>query len=242
MISYYDIHTHILPGIDDGSRNIEETREMLRMERDQGVLHIIATPHFTAGEHPISIEELQHALEQTREAAREIDPAMTIDLGQELLNGPGMLEALKKGEALTLAGTRYILVEFLPYDRYSVIYQALYGYIMEGYIPIVAHMERYDALKKNQNNIDELIKLGAYFQMNTESLVGGFFHREAAYHRSLVENGMIHFLGSDCHRKDYRKPLMQDALRYFSKEFRKESNFLKLVSEYPQVMLADKSL
>lgn len=242
MIPYYDIHTHILPGVDDGSRDMEETRQMLRMEREQGVLHIIATPHFAVGDRQVTPEKLKQALEQTREAAREVDPDMTVDLGNELLNGPGILEALRTGEALTMAGTRYILVEFLPSDRYSTMYQALHGYIMGGYIPIVAHMERYDALERNQDNIDELIKLGVYFQMNTESLIGGLFQRKAAYHRHLVENGLIHFLGSDCHRKEYRTPLMQDAFRYLSKEFRNGTELLKIVQEHPQMMLADKIL
>lgn len=242
MISYYDIHTHILPGIDDGSRDMEETRQMLRMEREQGVYHIIATPHFAVGDQQATSKQLQSALEETRAAARKLDPHMTVDLGNELLNGPGMLEALRRGEALTMAGTRYILVEFLPSDRYSVIYQALHDYIMEGYIPIVAHMERYEALRRNWDNIEEIIKLGAYFQMNTGSLIGGLFRRRAAYHRRLVEAGYIHFLGSDCHGSDRRTPMMQDALKHLSREFRQGNTFRKLIQDHPRRMLTDKFL
>lgn len=242
MTGLYDIHTHILPGVDDGSRNMQETRRMLQMQRQQGVLHVIAAPHFAVGERQESPENLRSVLNQVREIAKQIDPEMTIDLGNELLNGPGVITALQQGEALTLAGTRYILVEFLPSDRYSLIYQSLRDYIMEGYIPVVAHMERYEALLSDRNRIVELIMLGAYFQMNAESLMGRRFSRRPAVCRRLVEEGMIHFIGSDCHRSDHRIPLMQDALAYLSGDFRQSGSFLKLVQGNPQKLMADQFL
>lgn len=242
MMALYDIHTHILPGVDDGSQNMQETKRMLQMERQQGVLHVIATPHYAVGDSQTSPEKLYSVLEQVREIARKIDPEMTVDLGNELLNGPGMIEALQKGEALTLAGTRYILIEFLPTDRYSVIYQALRDYIMEGYIPVVAHMERYEALVSDRNRIVELIMSGAYFQMNAESLIGRRFSRRPVACRRLLEDGLIHLMGSDCHHDDQRIPVMQDALTYLSKEFRQSRNFRKLVQDNPKALLANKFL
>ena len=242
MIALYDVHTHILPGVDDGSRDMEETKRMLQMERDQGVMHVIATPHFAVGDRQAPPEKLRSILEQVREVAKQIDPEMTVDLGNELLNGSGMIQALQQGEALTLADTRYILVEFLPKDRYSTIYHALRDYIMEGYIPLVAHVERYEALMSDRNRMEELISLGAYFQMNAESLMGRRFSRRATACRRLVENGLIHMLGSDCHRSDRRVPLMQDALDHLSRDFRQSGKFQKLVQDNPQTLLADKFL
>lgn len=242
MIALYDVHTHILPGVDDGSRDMEETKQMLQMEHQQGVMHVIATPHFAVGDQQASPEKLKSILEQVREAARQLDPEMTVDLGNELLNGPGMIQALQQGEALTIADTRYILVEFLPTDRYSVIYHALHDYIMEGYIPLVAHVERYEALVSDRSRMEELIRLGAYFQMNAESLIGRRFSRRTAACRRLVEDGLIHMIGSDCHRSDRRVPLMQDALARLSREFRQSGSFQKLVQDNPQALLADKFL
>lgn len=242
MTGLYDVHTHILPGVDDGSRNMQETRRMLQMQRQQGVLHVIATPHFAVGDRQKSPDQLRDILEQVKETAKRIDPEMTLDLGNELLNGPGVTRALQQGEALTLAGTRYILVEFLPTDRYSVIYQALRDYIMEGYIPVVAHMERYETLMSDRKKIEELIMLGAYFQMNAESLIGRRFSRRPAVCRRLVEEGLIHFIGSDCHRSDQRTPVMEDALSYLSKDYRQSGDFRKLVLDNPQKLLADQFL
>ncbi len=242
MVALYDVHTHILPGVDDGSRNMDETKRMLQMERQQGVLHVIATPHFAVGNRQAAPEELRSILEQVRETAGQIDPDMTVDLGNELLNSPGIIRALQQGEALTLADTRYILVEFLPTDRYSLIYQALHDYIMAGYIPVVAHVERYEALMSHQGRMEELIMLGACFQMNAECLTGRRFSRRPKLCRRLVEEGMIHLIGSDCHRHDQRIPVMQDALAYLSADFRQSGSFRKLVQKNPEAMLADKFL
>lgn len=237
-IAMYDIHTHILPGVDDGARSLEETENMLQQEWQQGVRHIIATPHYAAGDTQ-SPEKLRLLLESVRETARKMDPEMTVDLGNELLHGPGMIESLQRGEALTLAGTRYVLVEFLPTERYSVIYQALRSYIMEGYLPVVAHVERYETLISHWNHMEETRRLGAYFQVNAGSLIGGFFQRRAAACRRLVEEGMISLIGSDCHREDRRVPVMRDALAYLSRNFRESEDFWKLVRGNPQALLTD---
>lgn len=237
---YYDIHTHILPGVDDGSKSMEESQDMLRQSYEQGVRHIVATPHYSMSGPNRPVEELQQKLEQLQRAAGDIAPDLTVQLGNELLNGPGMIEALRRGEALTLAGTRYILVEFLPQDKYQTLYHSLHDYIMAGYIPIVAHMERYEALYKDYDRIEELSKLGCYFQMNTESITGGLLNRRAAYHRRLIREGYIQFLGSDCHGREYRKPLMKDALKYFGQEPGESRLLQNILCNYPQTMLTDK--
>ncbi len=240
MAGYYDIHTHILPGMDDGARTKEETVQMLKLAYEEGVRHIIATPHFTPGEKNPSRETLEKALEFTQEEARKIDPSMTVALGNEILHDAGALSALKKGEALTLGGTRYILVEFMPSDSYNKIYSAMREYVMNGYIPIMAHMERYESLVKAYDSLKELSELGVYFQMNTESIIGGLFQRKAAYHRKLVEEGYIQFFGSDCHRGEKRRlPQMESALKYLDKEFMGDKLWESIFSKNPEKMLAD---
>ena len=237
---YYDIHTHILPEVDDGSESLEESVEMLHIAYEQGVRHMVATPHFAADESNAPVEELKEKLELLRRQAERMDEHFTLELGNELLDGPGAIEALKEGRALTLAGTHYILVEFVPMEKYHKIRQSLHTYIMGGYIPVVAHMERYEALYKHQEYMEELIKMGCYFQMNTQSLQGGIFNRKASYHRHLVEDGYIHFLGSDCHGSQYRKPFMKDALRYFGKDALDEPFLENVLCRNPKAMLENR--
>ena len=105
---FYDIHTHILPGVDDGSKSPEESKQMLQMAYDQGVRHIVATPHFSVNGKNHPVEELQDKLKLLRQMAAEIDPSFTVDLGNELLNGPGIIEELTSinhgGDALYFGG------------------------------------------------------------------------------------------------------------------------------------------
>lgn len=240
MKEYYDIHTHILPGVDDGARNIGETEEMLRIASEEGIRHIIATPHFAVGDCNPSVAHLMKTLSEVKEAAKRVAPGITITLGNELLDGPGIIPALQAGTALTLAGTRYILVEFMPADSYSKIYHSLRDYIMNGYIPIVAHVERYEELIKQYEDLKEIIKLGAYLQMNAESIIGGIFHRKASYCRRLLEEGYIHFLGSDCHRSDRRVPVMKSALKYLRTDLQGYDSYRGILIDNPAGVLADK--
>lgn len=240
MAGYYDIHTHILPGVDDGARDMDETREMLCIAYEEGIRHIVATPHFALDRENASVEELQEKLREVRKLAGDVVPDMKFSLGNELLDSAGMAAALKEGRALTLGGTRYILVEFLPGEGYSKIYASLRNYIMNGYIPVVAHMERYEALVRRSDNLLELMKLGAFFQMNAASLTGGIFHRSAVYHRRLLEEGYIHFLGSDCHHKDVRAPLMKSVLRHMRKDFSSSDIGRSVLEGNPANMLSDR--
>lgn len=234
--AYFDIHTHIVPGVDDGAESLEESLEMISQMREQGVLNIVATPHYPDGK----TEKIKDAFDMLKMSVEDKYPDMKLYLGNELLNGPGVIEALKNKTALTIAGTKYILVEFLPSDSQRKIYSALREYILEGYIPIVAHVERYEALHKNYDILDEIINMGAYIQMNTESLVGGMFDRRAAYCRKLLENGYIHFLGSDCHGAEKRKPLMKHAIEKLKPGFVNSKLAEKILFENPIKMLDGK--
>ena len=234
--AYFDIHTHIVPGVDDGADSLEESLEMISQMREQGVLNIVATPHYPDGK----TEKIKDAFDMLKKSVEDKYPDMKLYLGNELLNGPGVIEALKDKKALTIADTKYILVEFLPGDSQRKIYSALREYILEGYIPIVAHVERYEALHKNYDFLDEIINMGAYIQMNTESLVGGMFDRRAAYCRKLLENGYIHFLGSDCHGAQKRRPLMKHAIEKLKPGFVNSKLAEKILFENPIKMLDGK--
>lgn len=234
--SYYDIHTHIVPGVDDGAGSLEESMEMIRQMREQGVLNIIATPHYPDSK----TEKIRDAFDMLKKSVEDKYPDMKLYLGNELLNGPEIIEALENKKALTIADTKYILVEFLPGDSQRKIYSALREYILKGYIPIVAHVERYEALHKNYDFLDEIINMGVYIQMNTESFTGGMFDRRAAYCRKLLENGYIHFLGSDCHGAERRKPLMKDAIGKLKPGFVNSRLAEKILFENPMNMLEGK--
>lgn len=214
---YIDIHTHILPGVDDGSGSMEETIKMLELAHEQNIETIIATPHYAVGARNASVEKLMSIREQVQMEASKIHKDMRILLGNELYYSDSVLESLKAKEALTLADSRYVLVEFSTRDAYNTMYKGLGNLIRSGYIPIIAHIERYRCLEKKEYLIGELMELGCYIQMNGDSLQGGFFDSEAKYNRKLVNQGLVQFIGSDCHDLKLRVPSLNLAYEILQK-------------------------
>ena len=177
-MKYTDIHSHILPGVDDGAADMEETLEMLKEAYEQGVRTIFATPHYIPGRKKKSAEELRQIHAEVCVAAKESMPDLKILLGNEIYCREGVLSSITEGRALTLADTAYVLLEFSTH----ISYKELFGYIKaisgKHYRPIIAHVERYGCLYRKEELIRELIGAGAYIQMNTESLPGGSFTRQ----------------------------------------------------------------
>jgi len=204
---YIDIHTHILPGVDDGPVHMEESISMLKMEYEQGVVAIIATPHYMAGRDNIPVDELELIKDRLQEEASKIAPDLKIYLGNELLYSDSIIDDLQAKKALTLAGSRYVLVEFLPAVEYNRLFRAVSDFVNAGYIPIIAHAERYQCLRHKKQLICDLIDAGCYIQMNASSLAGNIFNNpDALYNARLINSGLVHFIGSDCHDTIRRKP------------------------------------
>jgi len=217
-IDYIDVHAHILPGVDDGSGSMEETIRMLQIANKQQIRIIIATPHYAVGAKNLPAEELVTIKDRVQVEAVKINKDMQILLGNELFYSDSILEALKSGKALTLAGSRYALVEFSTRDSYDTMYKGLGNLIRAGYAPIIAHIERYHCFEKKEYLISDLIELGCYIQMNSDSLCGGIFNTEAKSNRKLVSEGLVHFIGSDCHDDKIRVPNMISTVEILQKK------------------------
>lgn len=207
---FVDIHTHILPGIDDGSRDWAQTERMLQLQSEQGVTDIIATPHFDMEQNYQNPQKLRELVEEANVHARESGIEITLYTGCEVLYTPGVIEAYQKGDILTLADSQYLLVEFFPRSPYREICEAVASFVREGATPVIAHVERYECLMNQYDRLYELMKMGAVMQMNSRSLLGKRFDKRVRLCRKMVKNGFIHFLGSDCHNEDERPPKMQE--------------------------------
>ena len=145
QLEMIDIHAHILPGIDDGARNWEETGHLLEAAWAQGVRHIIATPHFSR---KTDMEQLRQLKAGVRELAHRKGLELEISLGQELRYFEELPLYLEQGRALTLAESRYALVEFKPGDGFQTIRRAVRELVQSGFIPVLAHAERYLCLRE----------------------------------------------------------------------------------------------
>ena len=235
-----DVHSHIIPGADDGCRYIGETLEMLKLAYSQGVRGVIATPHYVRGHNRMSADTLKEKTEKLRDSVKAVLPGMKIYQGQEILYFDGVTEKLASGEALTLEGTRYVLVEFMPSVPYNELFQAVRTLLLAGYFPILAHIERYQCLRKG-GYVEELIHVGACMQMNYRCLSRAKGLAERAWCRKTVLEGNIHLLGTDMHRLDYRPPELEKTLAWLKKRGGEELT-RKLTAENPTAILAGGSL
>lgn len=220
---FVDIHTHILPGIDDGSRDWAQTERMLQLQSEQGVTDIIATPHFDTEQNDQNPQKLRELVMEANEHAKNKGIEITIHTGCEVLYTPGVLEAYRKGDILTLADSQYLLLEFFPRSSYQEISEAVSSFSMEGVTPVLAHVERYECLMNQYDRLYEMMKKGAVMQMNSRSLLGKRFDKRVRMCRKMVENGFIHFLGSDCHNEEERPPKMQEPHDVIAKLYGEKS-------------------
>jgi protein-tyrosine phosphatase len=233
---WIDIHSHILPSVDDGSVNIEQTRNMLKMAYEEGIIHMIATPHYGAGCRNPDIKELQRKLKQVQEEAKKIDENFQIELGNELYYSEDIIEHLRKKMALTLANTRYVLVEFPADESFRNIRTGLHRLLIYGYLPILAHVERYEALFHNFEGIEELIKLGVYTQVNIKSLQGSVLDSRKGFCRRLLDEGYIHFIATDAHSDHNRDARMGKGVDYIYKRYGSELVNQLLVKNTKQLL------
>lgn len=204
-----DIHAHILPGLDDGARDMKESVKLLMLAASQGVVGVIATPHYSRRRTMYGLDQLAQDLQHK---IRRFYPDFFVKWGQETFYHNELVDRLHAGEAYTMAQSRYVLVEFDPSVPYENLFQGIRRLETAGYQPVLAHMERYACLR--QKGAQELVSGGCKLQMNYSSLAGSWLSSEVRWCRKQVESGMIHLLGTDMHRVDYRPPELKEAWKW----------------------------
>ena len=213
-----DIHTHILPNIDDGSKSVRETLQMITEARNAGFTHIITTSHFIENSYNapksyrrIMISDFQKYINKARLNVELYD-------GAEIFITPNIIKLLKLNIAPTMAHRRYVLFE-LPLNA-KVVYT---NYVIDdlialGYIPIIAHPERYKVVQHNYKVALEWVERGAYLQANYASIIDVYGKEARKTLLKLLECNAITFLGSDCHRSASIYTKMNEiSKRYISK-------------------------
>lgn len=231
----FDIHTHILPDVDDGAKDADETKRMLQIASEEGVDAIVATPHFTCGMSKKQTQKRIELYEAVRNWWKKKEPDKELYLGNELFYGESLVEALEEGVALTMNGTRYVLVEFPIYADFSYVQKAVRTLQYAGYFPIIAHVERYENMQ-DRGKIQSLVDMGAYIQVNVSSIIGN--HGLIAQHRIVryLKAGLIHFVASDAHGARVRRPEMQQCREYLEKKIG-EKKTRQILEINPEKML-----
>ncbi len=207
----FDIHTHIIPMLDDGSFSMEETMKILKMEYEDGVRTIFATTHFRKGMFEPKLSDYEAGLRAVQQSAAAVWEDLTILPGCEFHANMDMIETLDKHQRPTLGRGRCVLTEFANGSERAFIKERCYALLSHGYQPIIAHAERYEAFRKHFDFLEEMVDMGAYIQMNAQSIIGDDGFGMKQFCKKAIKRDLVQFVASDAHNTRSRKPKMAAA-------------------------------
>lgn len=212
-----DVHTHILPFVDDGSSDVESSLDMVNECYLSGVKEFVFTPHYRIDEYETSVEEIKRVYNEFKAILSEKFADVKTYLGQEIFCDGKIYELLNEGKVLTINGGKHVLLEF-NYTAETDIADYVYNLSNMGYVPIVAHVERYEYLT-DIRQIAELKENGALIQVNSSSVTGKESKPFKRKVKNLIKNGLVDFIASDVHSDRYLN--IADAYKYVAFKFSK---------------------
>ncbi|QPC47661.1 tyrosine-protein phosphatase [Mangrovibacillus cuniculi] len=235
-----DIHSHILPGIDDGAKHEQESLEMARQASKEGVRTIIATPHFDS-RFRNTASEVKAAVEIFNELLKQYDIPVSVLPGQEVHIGEELLENLDKEIILPITQLgHYMLVELPSSSVPFYTDQLLYDLSLKGIVPIIAHPERNAELIENPDKLYKLVKNGVLTQVTSASIAGKFGKKIQRFSESLIESNLTHFIASDAHNTSSRNFYWEKAWNTIDKKFGADYHYL--FSENAELLVANRNV
>ncbi len=241
-----DIHSHIVFDVDDGPDTLEESLALIKESYSQGVRTIVSTSHRRKGMFETPEEKIFTNFSVVKEEVEKIYDDLTLCFGGELYYSNDIPEKLSKNQVPRMNGTRFALVEFSMTTPWKEIHTGLSQVLMQGVTPIVAHIERYNALEFNKGRVKELIDMGCYTQINSSHVLKAklfgdkykVFKKRARY---FLEENLVHCVASDMHNTGERKPYMKEAYQIIFKDFGKKRAH-DLFKNNPQTLLENNYL
>jgi len=216
-----DLHSHILPAMDDGSESTAMTVEMARIAAKAGTRHIVCTPHCGASDPKLSdrIDEICRTTGRMNALLADCGIPITLYPGMELFCRDTLLDVLERGQFLTLAGSRYLLIEF-NFDAPPSLMEDAAELVADFRLcPVIAHPERYTAIQQDIGIAEELLGFGCELQLDAGGLMASVFTSgaERRIARKLLSEGMVSYIASDAH-----KPEHYDTFKKVYKKFKQE--------------------
>jgi len=195
-----DLHCHLLYGIDDGCKTKEESVRLLKEMSKAGLKELILTPHYVENSNYVcNNKDKEKILVELKKEIKKENIDVKLYLGNEVFYTSHFIELLEKGEIQTLNGSRYLLFEFPLRNRYSGAGEVISHLISKGYIPILAHPERYEEFQEKPDLAEEYLRMGLLLQGNYTSLFGKYGRAPKKLLKYYIKKGWISFLGSDTH-------------------------------------------
>lgn len=227
-----DIHAHILPGIDDGSRSMDESIEILKKASSCGVTDIFVTPHYITGsKYMANNATKKELLSNLKREIKKRNIDIKLYLGNEVFIENNMLELKDKDQIYTLNNGKYLLFELPLNYEFNGILDVIFNLRCKKIIPIIAHPERYAFLKKNPVLVHDLIDAGALLQCNIGSFFGMYGNEAKKTVMLFLKHNMITFISSDIHRRNNTMYEKIDELKKLLKQFISEEEIDNLLGE-----------
>ena len=216
-----DLHCHLLPGLDDGSRSSDMSFEMLQTAAAMGVCQIVCTPHCTAGQQGLlqRSTKIKKAVKVLNYVLVRMRMPITLVAGAELLCNDQLPETLERHEVLTLADSNYLLIEF-PFDvTLTQIEWAARTVSQAGYVPVLAHPERYTAVWRNPDCLSVWFYTGYVIQLDKDSVLGRFGNHCAQTAAWALRHGVAHVIASDAHDTKTRTTNLERVRQYVAQNY-----------------------
>ncbi|WP_338377980.1 CpsB/CapC family capsule biosynthesis tyrosine phosphatase [uncultured Flavobacterium sp.] len=202
--NYVDIHSHVLPGIDDGAKTLEDTKFLLDSMVNFGFTKVITSPHTIENIWNNTPATISQALAFTKENLTALADKVALKAASEYILDDHFVKLFEEGNLLTIKDN-FVLVEMSYINPPIQLYDYIFNLQVAGYIPVLAHPERYVFYHADFSNYTKLKKAGCYFQMNLLSATGYYGREVAKIANELLKKGMIDFVGSDFHHKNHVK-------------------------------------
>lgn len=217
MPQFFDLHSHMLCGVDDGAGSPEEMYQMLEMAYADGIRAICLTPHYSPYLFGNTTEASKKSFALLKQYVAAHHPDMRLFLGHELGYHHSGLEALDKGLCRTINGGRYVLVDFPEGVDFFELSGAMENMLRSGYRVILAHTERYHCLARHMDWLEEFVENGGLIQVNASSATGSWGKSAQKQWKKLVKKRLVHIVSTDAHNLTTRLPVMTVCLPVLEK-------------------------
>jgi len=218
----YDIHCHVLAGIDDGASDIEESLNICRTAYNEGITAIVATPHYIDGESESQKSKILALVFLLNQELKNIDIDLMVLPGMEVYVTSNLLELYDEGKIITLNCKNYMLIELPLYNGIpSCLEDVLFKLQVRGVKPVIAHPERCKSVIDYPNLVNRLIERGCIIQVNSGSIEGLYGKSIQKTANTLLEHNMVHLVGSDSHSSSGRKSFLRDSFAMLSDKYGK---------------------
>lgn len=206
-----DLHSHILPGIDDGSNSLEMSLAMARIAVKDGIAIMACTPHIYPGVYPNNTAGIQAARDSLQAALDEHGIALELTIGADVHLVPGLAEGLRRGVIPSLHGTRYFLLEPSHNVAPPRFPELVFQLVMAGYVPVITHPERLTWIEDHFQVFVDLTRQGAWIQVTAGAVTGEFGPRPKYWAERFLGEGLTHILATDAHWSTRRAPVLSEA-------------------------------